>query len=131
MGPIRYKAEGPPAAFSLFLAIAVNMNDPYSRLLQALSALDTPDKYDSFKVSKASYKHLGGSSIHTDLLIPSRLLSTNAQSRCPVMVRVHGGFLVRAPSSTWWPTLRFLVLIEFLHRSRALVTTLLGLQTGH
>ncbi|CAG8050110.1 unnamed protein product [Penicillium olsonii] len=74
------------------------MNDPYSRLLQALSALNTPDKYDSFKVSKASYKHLGGSSIHTDILIPSRLLSTKAQSRCPVMVRVHGGFLVTGSS---------------------------------
>ncbi|CAG8341584.1 unnamed protein product [Penicillium salamii] len=74
--------------------------DPYQNLLNLLSKFDTTEKYQPFEVIGTSYKTFneGHSHINTDILIPRALLSKQAPTKCPVMVRIHGGFLVTGSS---------------------------------
>ncbi|KAL4906339.1 hypothetical protein BDW74DRAFT_177353 [Aspergillus multicolor] len=73
--------------------------DSFAKLMLALSALKV-DKYGAFEVLNTSYKSLGSSGvgIDTDILIHRSLLTTENISRCPVIVRIHGGFLVTGSS---------------------------------
>ncbi|KAK9851972.1 CAZyme family CE10 [Penicillium brevicompactum] len=77
------------------------MADPYTKLLNLLSKFDDPGKFGSFKVFKTSYKSSNDDlfRIDADVLIPWALLSSQGKSKCPVMVRIHGGFLVTGSSS--------------------------------
>jgi hypothetical protein len=65
-------------------------------LLNALSSLDV-DKFQSFEILTTQYKYLGqrSSGIATDILIPKRLVEPKSYAKCPILVRIHGGFLVR------------------------------------
>ncbi len=65
-------------------------------LVNALSSLDV-DKFQPFEVITTQYKKLllAQGAISTDVLIPKTLLESHAPWSCPVLLRVHGGFLVR------------------------------------
>lgn len=67
-------------------------------LMDALSSLDV-DKFQFFEVISTQYKTLeqDNAGISTDILFPKALLENprQQQSTCPILVRIHGGFLVR------------------------------------
>lgn len=71
--------------------------DPFSKLMLSLSALNV-DKYAAFKVINTNYKTVDrtGTAIDADILIPRALLSKNTVSNSPIIVRIHGGFLVQS-----------------------------------
>lgn len=70
--------------------------DPYLHLLEVLAQFDNANKYQPFKVINTSYKHFneGNSHINADILIPRTTLLKQELSKCAVMIRIHGGFLV-------------------------------------
>ncbi len=70
--------------------------DPFSKLMLSLSALNV-DKYGAFKVINTNYKTVDqiGTAIRADILIPRTLLSKSTVSPSPIIVRIHGGFLVQ------------------------------------
>ncbi|KAJ5606853.1 hypothetical protein N7537_003472 [Penicillium hordei] len=74
--------------------------DPYLHLVEVLSMFDNADKYIPFKVINTAYKSFdeGRSHINADIFIPQTILSKQDLSKCPVMVRIHGGFLVTGSS---------------------------------
>lgn len=69
---------------------------PFLDLMGQLSSLDV-DKFKDFQVLKTEYKILENSSsaISTDVLIPKVVLEKKRLGKCPIIVRIHGGFLVR------------------------------------
>ncbi|OJJ01284.1 hypothetical protein ASPVEDRAFT_82808 [Aspergillus versicolor CBS 583.65] len=72
--------------------------DPFSKLMLSLSALNV-DKYGAFKTINTNYKILDiGRGIDTDILIPQTLLCQKTGPSCPIIVRIHGGFLVTGSS---------------------------------
>ncbi|KAK4866873.1 hypothetical protein LT330_008036 [Penicillium expansum] len=74
--------------------------DPYLNLVEVLSQFDNANKYQPFEVINTSYKGLneGRSHINADILIPRTILSKQELSKYPVMIRIHGGFLVTGSS---------------------------------
>lgn len=77
------------------------MDDPaWPNLLQALAGLDTVDRISSFNVVPTSYKQLtGGAKIHADILLPKAAVESQKPLKgLPVIVRIHGGYLVRRHS---------------------------------
>lgn len=66
-------------------------------LLNALNTLQRSDKYSGFQVINAPYKSSpdGNSHIAADILVPKTFAEGRILSPCPIIVRVHGGFLVR------------------------------------
>lgn len=68
---------------------------PFFDLLDTLSSLNV-DKYGQFEIVTATYKalHDGRTQIETSLLIPKSLVPTGQCTARPVIVRIHGGFLV-------------------------------------
>ncbi|KAF3402193.1 hypothetical protein DPV78_004645 [Talaromyces pinophilus] len=76
-------------------------------LLNALSSLDV-DKFRPFETVTTQYKYLERSSsgITTDILIPKRLVESKSYANCPILVRIHGGFLVTGSSryAPWFST---------------------------
>ncbi|KAI2671609.1 hypothetical protein CBS147355_8601 [Penicillium roqueforti] len=74
--------------------------DPYLHLVEIFSKFDTADKYEPFQVINTSYKSFnqGRSHINVDILIPRAILSQQELSKCAVMIRIHGGFLVTGSS---------------------------------
>lgn len=80
-----------------FPTLSVKMaTDPYLHLVEVLSMFDNADKYQPFKVINTTYKSFdeGRSHINADILIPQTILTKQELSKCPVMIRIHGGFLV-------------------------------------
>lgn len=74
------------------------MDDPaWSKLLQALASRDKDDRISAFQVVPTSYKQLtGGAKIHADILLPKTAVESQPQPKgLPVLVRIHGGYLVR------------------------------------
>ena len=70
---------------------------PFFDLVNALS-LPTYEKFAAFKIFKTSYKSLVGhpsGDIYADVLVPKGLLNLVEPTKRPVIVRIHGGFLVR------------------------------------
>lgn len=78
---------------------------PFFDLTKALSALDV-DKFQPFKVITRQYKTLQpeGLGIPTDILVPKTLLQNDEPLNCPIMVRIHGGFLVSFHSPLCTPS---------------------------
>jgi len=76
------------------------MDDPaWPNLLQALASLDRVDRISSFNVVPTSYKQLtGGAKIHADILLPKSAVESQPLRGLPVIVRIHGGYLVRRHS---------------------------------
>lgn len=72
-------------------------SDPFSKLMLSLAALNV-DKYRPFKVINTNYKTVdrAGTEIDTDILIPRVLISQKTVRSCPIIVRIHGGFLVES-----------------------------------
>ncbi|GKZ23477.1 hypothetical protein AbraIFM66951_008511 [Aspergillus brasiliensis] len=73
--------------------------DPWSHLLAVLSSV-TYDKYDPFDIINTKYKVFGptGAGIDADILIPRPLSAERGLLTCPIIVRIHGGFLVTGSS---------------------------------
>ncbi|KAE8147901.1 alpha/beta-hydrolase [Aspergillus avenaceus] len=69
---------------------------PFFSLLDNLEALNHEDKYSAFHIIQATYKSSAdtGSHITADILIPHTLRNTAGPGPRPVVVRIHGGFLV-------------------------------------
>ncbi|PYI16617.1 alpha/beta-hydrolase [Aspergillus violaceofuscus CBS 115571] len=67
--------------------------------MNALTALNV-DKFKSFDVITTHYKTVGGNNqpICTDILIPKSIVRQQQPSQCPVIVRIHGGFLITGSS---------------------------------
>lgn len=72
------------------------MDQAYEDLVKALAALDVPSKYDRFTILEATYKTVNqNTQIDTHLLVPKSLLEKDQKPRkCPLIVRIHGGYLV-------------------------------------
>ncbi|KAE8374455.1 Alpha/Beta hydrolase protein [Aspergillus bertholletiae] len=73
---------------------------PFFNLLNALESINDAEKYSAFHTVKATYKTSidGNCSITADILIPRNLRDTHHQGPRPVIVRIHGGFLVTGSS---------------------------------
>lgn len=91
-------AHGKCAWFSVFIAVMsaqpaeTEAPNAWADLLKALASL-TFDKYsERFLTLSTNYRFEGNDGLRVDVLIPRELLSR--QVAAPVMVRIHGGFLV-------------------------------------
>ncbi|KAJ5097064.1 alpha/beta-hydrolase [Penicillium angulare] len=82
-------------------------SNPFFDLMNALSSLDV-DKFQSFKILTTKYKKIEQNNVGilTDILIPYNLLKGPNNQKCPVIVRIHGGFLVTGSSryAPWFST---------------------------
>lgn len=77
------------------------MEDPaWSNLLEALASLDKEDRISMFEIVPTSYKQLaGGSNIRANILLPkSAVEARDPTISLPIIVRIHGGYLVRRHS---------------------------------
>ena len=70
---------------------------PFFDLLNALDSINNAEKYSAFHTVNATYKTSRDENSHitADILIPRTLRDTQYQGPRPVIVRIHGGFLVR------------------------------------
>lgn len=70
---------------------------PFFNLLNALESINDAEKYSAFHTINTGYKTSidGNFHITADILIPHTLRNTQYQGPRPVIVRIHGGFLVR------------------------------------
>ncbi|KAE8138375.1 Alpha/Beta hydrolase protein [Aspergillus pseudotamarii] len=73
---------------------------PFFNLLNALESINDAEKYSAFHIINTGYKASidGNSHITADILIPHTLRDTQYQGPRPVIVRIHGGFLVTGSS---------------------------------
>lgn len=77
------------------MATANTHSDDSSALSDLLKALGdlTVDKYsDRFRMLQTTYRFTGDEALRVDVLVPYELESR--QCAVPVLVRIHGGFLV-------------------------------------
>ncbi|RAH66724.1 alpha/beta-hydrolase [Aspergillus aculeatinus CBS 121060] len=83
---------------------------PFFDLMNALTALDV-DKFKSFNTITTPYKKLNGTnqSISTDIFIPRSILQQQQPRQCPIIVRIHGGFLITGSSqyAPWFSSWTF------------------------
>lgn len=71
--------------------------DPWTKLLSALASLDNDKKYEPFRIIPASYKSLNQqTTIRAHIFLPRSLLDgeLNPDASIPLIVRIHGGYLV-------------------------------------
>ncbi|PLB49689.1 alpha/beta-hydrolase [Aspergillus steynii IBT 23096] len=72
---------------------------PFFDLLNALDSLNNKDKYSNFHIINTPYKTLSDDcSVAADILIPRTIRDANRSSPRPVIIRIHGGFLVTGSS---------------------------------
>ncbi|GLB07882.1 hypothetical protein AtubIFM57258_003250 [Aspergillus tubingensis] len=73
--------------------------DPWSHLLKVLSSVKY-DKYEPLHIINTEYKSFGQTSagIDVDILIPRALSAERGLLTCPIIVRIHGGFLITGSS---------------------------------
>ncbi|KAB8255844.1 Alpha/Beta hydrolase protein [Aspergillus pseudonomiae] len=73
---------------------------PFFDLLNALDSINNAEKYSAFHTVNATYKTSRDENSHitADILIPRTLRDTQYQGPRPVIVRIHGGFLVTGSS---------------------------------
>ncbi|KAH8431064.1 alpha/beta hydrolase [Aspergillus melleus] len=81
---------------------------PFFDLLNALDSLNDKEKYAKFHIINTPYKKTpdGLCQIATDILIPRTFRDNNACDQRPVIIRIHGGFLVTGSSlyAPWFNT---------------------------
>ena len=105
--------------------------DPWSHLLKVLSSVKY-NKYEPFYIINTEYKSFGQTSagIDVDILIPRALSAERGLLTCPIIVRIHGGFLV--VQSYYWFRLfftdRFIYLAD--HRFQSLSPVVFKLDLG-
>lgn len=79
-------------------AIAVKMpDDAWAELLAVLASANDDSKFCDFRIIPTTYKQLGDESkISAHLLLPRRISedSTKTIAPLPLIVRIHGGYLV-------------------------------------
>lgn len=65
-------------------------------LLNALNSLERNDKYSAFQVINVPYKPSpdGNGHIAADILVPKTLADARPSRSCPIIIRIHGEFLV-------------------------------------
>jgi len=68
----------------------------FFHLLNALNTLQRSDKFSAFQVINAQYKSSPDENSHiaVDILVPRILADTEISRPCPIIIRIHGGFLV-------------------------------------
>lgn len=94
MSPIKLSAH--PEAVPVMAAIDKNPNAS-SDLKKALEDLSV-EKYSArFNILQARYSSKDGDPIRVDVLVPRKLPANKFSA--PIMVRIHGGFLVSLPCS--------------------------------
>lgn len=71
----------------------------YQKLVDLLLSIK-PEKFSQFDVSRTHYETEAGM-VGVDILVPQDL-KPNHPLRRPVMVRIHGGFLVSQISYSTW-----------------------------
>lgn len=73
-------------------AAPVERNARLQDLVSLLTSIPK-ENFDSFDIYKATYES-AGRAIGVDIMVPKKK-PTSASNPRPVMVRIHGGFLVR------------------------------------
>ncbi|KAJ6094543.1 alpha/beta-hydrolase [Penicillium canescens] len=95
---------------------------PFFDLMSALSALDV-NKHQPFEVITTQYKTFeqGSTGISTDILIPKELIGKQKQTKCSILVRIHGGFLVTGSSryAPWFSNW----ILDFAIKSQAVIVS--------
>lgn len=74
----------------------------YQKLIDLLLSIK-PENFSQFDVSRTHYESEGGK-IGVDILVPKSLKSETSTPR-PVIVRIHGGFLVSSKTAPPLPPL--------------------------